>query len=38
MVVLVVLVVRLVQYWLKSIRDDTYLIGRQLHNLEETSS
>ncbi|KAK4512690.1 uncharacterized protein ATC70_003395 [Mucor velutinosus] len=29
---------RLIQYWLKSIRDDTYLIGRQLHNLEESSS
>lgn len=38
MVVFIVVVVRLIQYWLKTIRDDTYLIGRQLHNLEETFS
>ncbi|KAL9559630.1 hypothetical protein MBANPS3_000336 [Mucor bainieri] len=37
-VILLVVVVRLIQYWLKSVRDDTYLIGRQLHNLEETTS
>lgn len=35
---LMVVIVRLIQYWLNSVRDDTYLIGRQLHNLEETSA
>jgi E3 ubiquitin-protein ligase DOA10 len=29
--------VRLIKIWLRSIRDDTYLIGKQLHNLDETA-
>lgn len=34
-ILLIILAVRLIKFWLKSIRDDTYLIGKQLHNLEE---
>ncbi|ORY93848.1 hypothetical protein BCR43DRAFT_551551 [Syncephalastrum racemosum] len=32
---LLVLLTRLVRVWLKAVRDDTYLVGKQLHNLDE---
>lgn len=35
LVILCAISIHLIKIWLRSIRDDTYLIGKQLHNLEQ---
>ncbi|KAI8642232.1 hypothetical protein BD408DRAFT_443594 [Parasitella parasitica] len=36
LIILAMLSLRLIKFWLKSVRDDTYLVGKQLHNFDES--